>query len=183
MELGQGRIKIEKELAKIKEEEEEERKGEAEEIKKEEEAKKEHEENMKKQEEEIKQKAENKKKQEEDVKRLEENIQKGNNVVERKDEDRGKSETAKKAKEKMKKWLEDELETLKEAIRVKKEIAIVRGAVEANRIAEGENLYGDEVEPGIEKLINVGLTPTSTDTLSPKVQPLHRPQKSSPGLR
>lgn len=32
------------------------------------------------------------------------------------------------------------------------EVAVVRGAVEANRIAEGENLYVDEEEPGTEKL-------------------------------
>jgi hypothetical protein len=73
------------------------------------------------------------------------------------------------------------LKTIKETIRVKKEIAIVRGAVKANRIAEGENLYGDEVELGIEKLINVGLTPTPTATMSPNVQHLHRPQRSSSG--
>jgi hypothetical protein len=51
------------------------------------------------------------------------------------------------------KWLERELGAIKEAIRVRKEVAMVRGAVEANRFAEGENLYGDEEEPGIEKLI------------------------------
>ena len=115
------------------------------------------------------------------MKKSEENIQTGNSVVEKKDEDGGKSEPAKKSKEKMKKWLEDELETLKETIRVKKEIAIVRGAVEANRIAEGENLYGDEVELGLEKLLNVGLTATPTATMSPNVQHLHRPQRSSSG--
>jgi hypothetical protein len=58
-----------------------------------------------------------------------------------------------KEKEWTRKWLERELATIKEAIRVRKEVAMVRGAVEANRFAEGENLYGDEEEPGIEKLI------------------------------
>ncbi len=64
-----------------------------------------------------------------------------------------------KEKERTKKWLERELATIREAIRVRKEVAVVRGAVEANRIAEGQNLYGDEEEPGIEKLI---LPQTST---------------------
>jgi len=36
-----------------------------------------------------------------------------------------------------------------EAIRVRKEVPIIRGSVEANRVAEGDNLYGDEVEPGM----------------------------------
>jgi hypothetical protein len=43
---------------------------------------------------------------------------------------------------------------------VRKEIAIVRGSVENNRVAEGVNLYGDEEEPGVEEKIFI--TPTST---------------------
>lgn len=57
------------------------------------------------------------------------------------------------------KWLEGELAIIREAIRVRREVAIVRGAVEANRIVEGDALYGDDVEPGIEKII---LPQTST---------------------
>ncbi len=60
----------------------------------------------------------------------------------------GESET--KARIKKKEWLNEELKSVKEAIRVRKEVAVVRGAVESNRVAEGENLYGDEGEPGVE---------------------------------
>ncbi|KAE9367838.1 hypothetical protein N431DRAFT_416757 [Stipitochalara longipes BDJ] len=60
---------------------------------------------------------------------------------------------AAKAKARTRKWLESELTTIKEAIRVMREVAVVRGAVEANRMTEGEELYGDDVEPGIEKII------------------------------
>jgi hypothetical protein len=48
----------------------------------------------------------------------------------------------------VKKWLEDELQSLKEAIRVRRDVAVVRGAIEANKITEGEH-YGDELEPGL----------------------------------
>jgi hypothetical protein len=61
------------------------------------------------------------------------------------------SEVEKKANAKMKKRLHGELASIREAIRVRKEIAVVRGAVEANRVAEGEDLYGDELEPSAEK--------------------------------
>lgn len=71
-------------------------------------------------------------------------------VVEDKENEVVLSETEKKAKETMKKWLEKELRTVKEAIRVRKEVAVVRGSVDANRVAEGQNLYADEGEPGVE---------------------------------
>ncbi|KAG4438833.1 hypothetical protein IFR05_005673 [Cadophora sp. M221] len=60
------------------------------------------------------------------------------------------TETEKKAKETMKISLEKELRTVKEAIRVRKEVAVVRGSVDANRVAEGQNLYVDEGEPEVE---------------------------------
>ncbi|KAH7348616.1 hypothetical protein BKA65DRAFT_477015 [Rhexocercosporidium sp. MPI-PUGE-AT-0058] len=60
------------------------------------------------------------------------------------------SETEKKAKETMRIWLESELRTVKEAIRVRREVAVVRGSVDSNRVAEGQNLYADEGEPGVE---------------------------------
>ena len=60
---------------------------------------------------------------------------------------------AAKAKARTRKWLESELTSIKEAIRVIREVAVVRGAVEANRMSEGESLYGDDVEPSIEKII------------------------------
>ena len=43
------------------------------------------------------------------------------------------------------KWLEDELWPVQEAIRVRREVAIVRGSVEANRVrvGEGEPVYDD----------------------------------------
>lgn len=81
------------------------------------------------------------------------------------EEEKPPSEVAKKAKAKMKKWLEDELKTVREAARVRKDIAIVRGGVEANRIAEGENVYGDEMEPSAEKAF-VKTTEKSTTTTS-----------------
>jgi hypothetical protein len=59
---------------------------------------------------------------------------------------------ADRARAKMKAWLNEELHSVNEAIRVRKEVAIVRGSVEANKVAEGENLYGDEIERGIEEL-------------------------------
>jgi hypothetical protein len=84
--------------------------------------------------------AEEKKKQQEEAKMNEQQILESRTIDERE-------------KEWTRKWLERELGAIKEAIRVRKEVAMVRGAVEANRFAEGENLYGDEEEPGIEKLI------------------------------
>ena len=63
--------------------------------------------------------------------------------------EKAKSEATKKAAARTRQWLEDELQSVKEAIRVRKDVAEVRGAVEANRITEGENLYGDEIEPGL----------------------------------
>jgi hypothetical protein len=58
-----------------------------------------------------------------------------------------------KAKAETRKWLESELASIKEAIRVRREVAVARGAVKINRITEGEGLYGDDVEPGLEKII------------------------------
>jgi hypothetical protein len=58
-----------------------------------------------------------------------------------------------KAKARTRKLLESELTSVREAIRIMREVAVVRGAVEANRMAEGEELYGDDIEPNIEKII------------------------------
>lgn len=58
------------------------------------------------------------------------------------------SKSDEKEKSRTRKWLERELSIIKEAIRVRREVAVIRGAVEANRVAEGEALYGDEDEPG-----------------------------------
>ncbi|KAL3425067.1 hypothetical protein PVAG01_04348 [Phlyctema vagabunda] len=63
-----------------------------------------------------------------------------------------------KANAKKKQWLEDELETVREAIRVRREVAMVRGAVEAHRIAEGGDIYGDADEPGLEPLFPITST-------------------------
>ncbi|PVH82479.1 hypothetical protein DL98DRAFT_414800 [Cadophora sp. DSE1049] len=71
-------------------------------------------------------------------------------MVEEKPKEKVMSPSESKTKGTMKSWLENELRTVKEAIRVRKEVAVVRGSVEANRVAEGGNLYGDEVEPGVE---------------------------------
>jgi hypothetical protein len=60
-------------------------------------------------------------------------------------------EMKKKSREKTKEWLEGELQTINEAIRVRREVAVIRGAVEHNRQIEGEFLYGDAEEPGVEK--------------------------------
>jgi len=57
-----------------------------------------------------------------------------------------------KVKAKTRKWLESELASIKEDIRVRREVAAARGAVKINRMSEGEGLYGDDVEPGIEKI-------------------------------
>ncbi len=38
---------------------------------------------------------------------------------------------------------------------MRREVAVVRGSVLANRIEEGENLYGDEIEPGTEEKIGM----------------------------
>ncbi|TVY39396.1 hypothetical protein LOCC1_G004561 [Lachnellula occidentalis] len=70
---------------------------------------------------------------------------------EKKDEVKGAIEMEKKANTKMQMKLQRELDSIREAIRVRKEIAKVRGAVEVNRVAEGEDLYGDELEPSAEK--------------------------------
>lgn len=64
-----------------------------------------------------------------------------------------KSETKKRAREKMRQWLEEEKRLNYEEARVGKEVAIVRGTIESNRIAEGVNLYGDEDELGVEDVI------------------------------
>jgi hypothetical protein len=58
-----------------------------------------------------------------------------------------------KAKARTRKLLESELTSVRETIRIMREVAVVRGAVEANRMAEGEELYGDDIEPNIEKII------------------------------
>ena len=63
-----------------------------------------------------------------------------------------KSKAAEKARLKRRKWLEDELASIRETIRVQREVAMVRGAVEANRIAEGEFLYGNDLEPGVDPI-------------------------------
>lgn len=93
------------------------------------------------------------KKEEERKKKVEEEKKNGGKLSPEKEKELGekpRSESAEKARVKMKRWLEDELSVVRETIRVRKEVAVVRGAVEANRVAEGENLYGDEEEPGIE---------------------------------
>lgn len=64
-----------------------------------------------------------------------------------------KSETKIRARNKMREWLEEEKRLNHEEARVRKEVAIVRGAIESNRIAEGVNLYGDEDEMGVEDTI------------------------------
>ncbi|TVY12875.1 hypothetical protein LARI1_G008283 [Lachnellula arida] len=69
---------------------------------------------------------------------------------EKDEEVKGAIEVEQKANNKMKLKLQEELDSIREAIRVRKEIAVVRGAVEVNRIAEGEYLYGDELEPSAE---------------------------------
>lgn len=51
---------------------------------------------------------------------------------------------------KMQRWIRDELASVHEAIRIRKDVAVVRGSIEMNRILEGENLYDDELEPGFE---------------------------------
>jgi len=71
-------------------------------------------------------------------------------MVEEKPKEKMMSQSESKTKVTMKSWLENELRSVKEAIRVRKEVAVVRGSVEANRVAEGGNLYGDEEEPGVE---------------------------------
>jgi len=73
------------------------------------------------------------------------------------------SEVEVKLRKKTRKLLEEELRVMKEAIRVRKEIAVVRGAVADNRVAEGEGMYGDELEPGAE----AHLIKTETDRSLP----------------
>ncbi|TVY58202.1 hypothetical protein LSUE1_G008712 [Lachnellula suecica] len=72
------------------------------------------------------------------------------------------SEATLKAEKELKKRLEEELRIVNEASRVRKEIAVVRGGVEINRVAEGEGLYGDEQEPSAEKVLLKGGTSTSS---------------------
>lgn len=69
---------------------------------------------------------------------------------EKKKFDQDKTTIDAKADAKKRQWILDELAEVEEAIRVRKEVAMVRGAVEANRIAEGEDIYGDALEPGLE---------------------------------
>ncbi|PBP25401.1 hypothetical protein BUE80_DR003817 [Diplocarpon rosae] len=78
--------------------------------------------------------------------RLEEELRKingegGQETEEEKAEEKNKlSETEQRLKQKSREWLESELQIVSEAIRVRREVAIVRGAVERNRLAEGEPL-------------------------------------------
>jgi len=69
------------------------------------------------------------KKIEEEKKKQDEDKKNGKEVK----EENLKSEAAEKAKAKTKKWLEDELASVRETIRVRREIAVVRGAIEFNR--------------------------------------------------
>jgi len=73
-----------------------------------------------------------------------------------------------KTKAQIRKWLEKELTSIREAIRVRRTVVVVRGAVKANRIAEGESMYGDETEPGVENII---LPPVATSTVGGSTQP------------
>jgi hypothetical protein len=82
---------------------------------------------------------------------------------EKKDEQGHKEQE--KTKAKTRKWLVSELASIKEAIRVRREVAVVRGAVRINRITEGEGLYGDDVEPGLEKIILPQPGPQSPEPL------------------
>lgn len=78
-----------------------------------------------------------KKKHEEEEKEKEEQAKKDHKENEFKKTEfkpKEKSEAAENAKKKMKTWLEEELASVKEAIRVRKEVAVVRGSVEANRV-------------------------------------------------
>lgn len=66
------------------------------------------------------------------------------------------------AREKMRRWVEDELGVVREAIRVRKEVAVVRGAVESNCEGEGEGFYGDEVEvEDVQGILSLGASRTS----------------------
>ncbi|KAK2624781.1 hypothetical protein QTJ16_005974 [Diplocarpon rosae] len=100
--------------------------------------------------------------------RLEEELRKingegGQETEEEKAEEKNKlSETEQRLKQKSREWLESELQIVSEAIRVRREVAIVRGAVERNRLAEGEPLYGSEEEPGVEVGIFSQETPAPT---------------------
>lgn len=49
-----------------------------------------------------------------------------------------KSDSIKKVKEKTRKSLVEQLGTLREVIRIKQEVAVARGLIEANRDAEGD---------------------------------------------
>ncbi|EKD21215.1 hypothetical protein MBM_00328 [Drepanopeziza brunnea f. sp. 'multigermtubi' MB_m1] len=88
---------------------------------------------------------------------------------EKTDEEQKKlSATQEKTNKKAQEWLETELKSVREAIRVRREVAVVRGAVEANRIAEAEPLYGDEDELGVEaKIFPQKVKAQATTTRSP----------------
>lgn len=57
--------------------------------------------------------------------------------------------------------MEEEKRLNHEEARVRKEVAIVRGAIESKRIAEEVNLYGDEDELGVEDVILLRPHPTT----------------------
>ncbi|RDW87739.1 hypothetical protein BP5796_03433 [Coleophoma crateriformis] len=80
----------------------------------------------------------------------------------RKKQEKARADVQAKADQKKRQWLEEELSTVDEAIRVRKEVAMVRGSVEANRIAEGEDIYGDALEPGLEFTSSLSATPMPT---------------------
>ncbi|KAE8442112.1 hypothetical protein EG329_003818 [Mollisiaceae sp. DMI_Dod_QoI] len=132
IELMQGREKLERGLRKIREEEEMGRKDEEEE----------------------------KCAFDEEQKKEEEQAKRDKKAWKKEEWRKEGNEKKEKARAKMKVWLEEELGGVREAIRVRREVAVVRGSVESNRVAEGENLYGDELEPGVEKKILP--PPTST---------------------
>jgi septal ring factor EnvC (AmiA/AmiB activator) len=82
--------------------------------------------------------------------------------LEEKKKEEEKLNKEKQERDKLRRWLETELSNIEEAIRVRKEVAIVRGAVEANRIVEGENLYGDDMELSVEKVIGLPVLASTT---------------------
>jgi hypothetical protein len=102
----------------------------------------------------------------EERKKLEEEEEAKKNGKEKELEEKKKEEEKlnkeKQERDILRRWLETELSNIEEAIRVRKEIAIVRGAVEANRIVEGENLYGDDMELSVEKVIGLPVLASTT---------------------
>jgi hypothetical protein len=90
-------------------------------------------------------------KEDERVKKAQEKAEEDRNAGKKADEVKMPSEAEVKIRKKTRKSLDDELRSLEEAIRVQREIAIARGSVVSNRVAEGEGMYGDEMEPGAEK--------------------------------